>query len=67
MCKYCENYNRSFYDLDLNDIIIVDKAKYTFYGDGKPYPIPMNYCPACGRSLDKKIFQNGLGGNHENS
>lgn len=53
-CKYCKNQEKGCDKWRAGDIIFVAPAAYTFVGDGKQYPIPMRYCPACGRPLLKK-------------
>lgn len=53
-CKYCKNQEKGCDKWQAGDIIFVAPAAYTFVGDGKQYPIPMHYCPACGRPLLKK-------------
>lgn len=53
MCKYCEKYSVPRQNLELGDIFILQGAQYTFVGDGKPYSIPLNYCPSCGEKLIK--------------
>lgn len=54
MCIYCENYKKHPSELNLGDVFIIYPAKYTKDGDGAPYSIPMNYCPACGEELNDR-------------
>ena len=56
MCGYCENYGKNGTEMKLGDVFIVSNAKYTFVGDGRPYSIPLNYCPNCGRELRESIL-----------
>lgn len=52
MCRFCRNYNKK--NLLVDEILIIASAKYTYVGDGKEYPIPLNYCPYCGNKLIKR-------------
>lgn len=56
-CRYCENYNTPRVELKLGDVFILHTAHYTTVGDGSAAPIPLNYCPACGRKLIKTSGQ----------
>ena len=58
MCRYCKNYNKKMMELSLNDLIIIDNAKYTLVGDGNAYSIPLNYCPNCGAKMLKNTSNN---------
>lgn len=50
-CKYCKTYFVHTGMLHDGDILFVSPAKYTRIGDGCQYPIPSNFCPACGKRL----------------
>lgn len=51
MCMYCENHKKLMTELELGDIFILGCATYSIIGDGFPYAIPTNFCPACGGKL----------------
>lgn len=51
MCKFCQNYDKETYEMELGDVFITQSAKYTYEGDGREYSVPLNFCPACGRAL----------------
>lgn len=65
MCEYCKNFSKRGSELELNDIFLVEPAKYTVVGDGALYRIPMNFCSNCGRELRKPCMhrkENGICG-----
>lgn len=51
MCEYCKNHKKLMNELELGDIFILYPATYSKIGDGFPYIIPTNFCPACGEKL----------------
>lgn len=51
MCKFCQTYGKSASEMALRDAFITQSAKYTYVGDGREYAVPLNFCPACGRTL----------------
>lgn len=53
MCEFCENHWKKISQLFIDDVFITQPAKYTQFGDGQEYPVPMNFCPACGERLSE--------------
>lgn len=51
MCIYCENYAKRGDELKLGDVFLLEPARFSIVGDGRPYTIPFRYCSACGRDL----------------
>lgn len=56
MCKYCKTDSEPLAKLKLGDRIFAAPAKYTFWGDGQEYNVPMRFCPACGKKLIQKCY-----------
>ncbi len=52
MCEFCENHDKKISQLFIDDVFITQSAKYARFGDRKEYPIPLNFCPACGERLE---------------
>lgn len=51
-CEYCKSINRTASTLLGGTKRIIAPAMYTIIGDGKGYPVPMNYCPNCGAKME---------------
>lgn len=45
-CLYCNDLNEEFEDIEVCEIRIRNAGYFSYY-------IPINYCPNCGRKLDK--------------
>lgn len=49
-CRYCASTGKKVAEMRPNDIILFG-ASYIYWGDGKPYPLTIKYCPHCGRKV----------------
>lgn len=56
MCMYCDNHGKDRGLLELGDIFITQRAKYTSVGDGYEFDIPLNFCPNCGKDISLARF-----------
>lgn len=53
LCEFCENHWKKISQLFIDEVFIVQPAKYTRMGDSEEFPVPLNFCPACGEKLEE--------------